>query len=126
MTESISNKIVELVATGHPVQGQETGEPIVTLYLSEAEVGDYPYAVLDHDVNFYHDKDGIYKIASNSVIHVYSNNVDDADRIAAEIAAVIEAGMQDTTYRAIKRNLNKDCTDNVWDISLTYRINQYK
>ncbi len=126
MTESIASKIVALVATGRHIQGEEEGGPIVTLYLSEAEVGDYPYAVLDHDVNYYRDKDGIYRIASNSVIHVYSKIFDEADGIAAEIASVIEAGMQDTTYRAVKRNLNKDCTDNVWDISLSYRINQYK
>ena len=126
MTESIAAKIVALVATGRPVDGQQTGAPIVPLYLSEAETGDYPYAVLDHNINYYRDKDEVYRIASNSVIHVYSKDFNEADNIASAIAGVIAIGMDDTTYRAVRRNLNKDCTDNVWDISLTYRINQYK
>lgn len=111
MTEAIGAKIVALCAD------------IVPVYLSEAETSDYPYVVYSQNVTPRYTKDGIYKLVSEALVEVVSNDFDQADPLADSVAAAIEAGMTGE-FSYIKGAVTKVCVNQVWTISLNYTITQ--
>ena len=111
MTEAIGTKIVELCAG------------ITKVYLSEAEVNDYPYVVYSQNVTPRFTKDGVYKLVSEALVEVVSNDFDEADPLADSVASAIENGMTGE-FTCRKGLVAKVCVNQVWTISLNYTITQ--
>ena len=114
MTESIGAKFVEVIT------------PLVHINLSEAESSNYPYAVYDQTLTYRRNKDGVDNIGATSDIHIYGKDFAQVDGIAAGIAAAVKEEMQNDTYYAVLRTVDKTCTEGVWDIQMNYSVRQLK
>lgn len=114
MTESIGAKFKEVIT------------PLVHINLSEAESGNYPYAVYDQTLTYRRNKDGVDNIGATSDIHIYGRVLEELDGIAAGIAAAVVEEMQNDTYYAVLRTVDKTCTEGVWDIQMNYSVRQLK
>lgn len=114
MTERIAIKLTQLIAD------------IVPLNLSEAETENYPYAVYDYTPVPYYTKDGVYKYSADVELVIVSKDYDEAQQISDEVASALAEGMHDQEFFATARNVNADCTEGIWSITMNYTINQYK
>lgn len=112
MVESIGAKLVEVVDTVTP------------LLLSEAEQTEYPYATYEMTTYEHRTKDGVYKISATVYIRIYGQDFDDVDLLRSGIEAAV-ATMQSAQYSATLQTRNKDCIEGIWNIELSYTINQY-
>lgn len=96
---------------------------IVPFYLAEAEVESYPYAVYTMSTSEYWTKDEIYKITGDVTIHIYAKDFDTADTKAGLIKAAL-SGDSSTSFANVLRSQSKNCSEDVWDIELTYYFRQ--
>lgn len=97
---------------------------IVPFYLYEAEVDSYPYAVYYYTPEFFSTKDGIYKIATDMTISVYSQDFDEAFGLAEDIQSALIAGMNDTQFRTTLSTTTKECIEGIWNVEFVYNIIQ--
>ena len=93
-------------------------------YLYEAESDTYPYAVYFYSPEFFSTKDGVYKIAADVTIQVYSMNFDEAFVKAKTIESALLAGMNDSQFRTRLSSTSKDCVEGVWNVEFVYSIIQ--
>ncbi len=96
---------------------------ILPFYLSEAETESYPYAVYEHTLREWRDKDGVYQITAEGTIRVYSKDFDEAQQKADQIKTALES-VADDQYVIRPITTNKDCTEDVWVIELSYFVKQ--
>lgn len=102
-------------------------EEPVTLYLSEAESDDFPYAVYDADYVPYYDKDGVYKIVGEISIRGYSKDYVEAQEIADAVDDVILSNFNTGGYTVRQLSqLKKECLQETWSVGYQYRITQYR
>ena len=103
------------------------GQQGIVLYLSEAKCKDYPYAVYDADYTPFYDKDGIRKIIADVTVKAYSKQWSEADALARDIDAIILDSFTSDEYTArVTSHLKKECLQEVWSVSFTYRITQFR
>jgi hypothetical protein len=96
---------------------------IAPCYLSEAETEEYPFIVYNQTVTALNTKDGIGALQSYLSAVVVSDDADEAEEIAGQVARAVREGMQG--YGLYPDTLDRDCTDNVWEITLTWTIRQH-
>lgn len=112
LTESIGNKIVSLLAG------------VVDIALSEETTENYPYAVYAQTVDPILDKREPVAYESDTTIYVYSKDFDEADGLLQSIKAALAEGMSGDQFLAIPQSEQKECMDDVWNVSINYRIIQ--
>ena len=118
MKENIGSTLKTLCA------GQQ--KPI-TLFLSEAESEDYPYAVYDADYTPYYDKDGVYKIVAEVSVRGYSKDHVEAETLASAIDDLILSSFASGCYTVRQvSQLKKECLQETWSVAFQYRITQYR
>lgn len=114
MKETIGIKLTEL-ASRH-----------VSFSLAEAEVDSYPYSVYTTSVTPFYTKDGIHHYQADVVITIYSEDLDECDRIANLIHTDVASEMQAGQYMARLLNNRPDCVEGIWSRELSYTIKQFK
>ena len=99
----------------------------ITLYLSEAESDEYPYAVYEADYTPHYDKDGVYKIVGDLTVRGYSKDHVEAETLANAIDELILANFASGafTVRQVSQ-LKKECLQDTWSVGYQYRITQYR
>lgn len=99
----------------------------ITLYLSEAESDDYPYAVYDADYVPYYDKDGVYKIVADISVRGYSKDHVEAQTLADSIDTLILSNFASGGYTVRQvSQLKKECLQETWSVGYQYRITQFR
>jgi len=96
---------------------------VLPVFLSEAETEDYPYLVYTSTVTPVVCKDGVIGYTSSLNARIYSNDFDDAESKAADVADAVQDNIPDN-YLFIPATLERSCTDGVWEISLTWNVKQ--
>ena len=113
IVESIGSEIVSLL----------TG--VIGIALSEEQTENYPYAVYEQTVSPIMSKSGAVAYESDTTIYVYSKDFDEADGILQNVKTALETGMDGSgQFLAIPQSEQKVCEDEVWDLSINYRIIQ--
>ena len=97
---------------------------ITPIYLYEAETEDYPYAVYYYTPEFFSTKDGVYKIAADVTLQVYSDDFDGAYAMAGEIREALLEGMNGNAFRTQVSTVSKECVEGIWNIETVYKITQ--
>lgn len=97
---------------------------IIPFFLYEAEVDDYPYAVYFYTPEFFSTKDGVYKIATNLTLQVFSDDSDEALEKADTIRTALLAGMNTGKFYTKMSTTSKECVEGVWKIENVFRIIQ--
>ena len=97
---------------------------ITPVYLYEAETEDYPYAVYYYTPEFFSTKDGVYKIAADVTLQVYSGDFDEAYALAGEIREAILSGMNGNAFMSRVSTVSKECVEGIWNIETVYKITQ--
>lgn len=100
---------------------EATGVPVNQ---SEAESGVYPFVTYEMTVNPLRTKDGVYGYLGTSIIHIVSNDFDEADAVREAVEEAIEAAMVTEKYSARETSIDKDCLDGIWTIELNYTLKQ--
>lgn len=113
MTDSLREKLNSVLS------------PLCDVHLSEAEVDNYPYVVVDLPTTPLRDKDGIYGFSGEARIRVVGDDFDICDGISGNIADAIAREMHDDVFYSILRDIDKECVDGVWTIELNYTLKQY-
>lgn len=99
----------------------------ITLYLSEAESEDYPYAVYNADYVPSYDKDGMYKIVGDVTVKAYSKDYAEATTMALNIDEIILSNFASGSYTVRQLSqIKKDCLNETWSVSYQYRITQFR
>ena len=96
----------------------------VPFFLYEAEVDVYPYAVYYYNPEFFSTKDGVYKIAADVTLQVYSQDFDQAYANAVTIKDALIAGMNSNGFRTRVSTTSKECVEGVWNVEIVYNIIQ--
>ena len=96
---------------------------ILPFFLYEAEVDEYPYGVYLYTPEYFSTKDGVYKIATDLTLQVYSNDSDEAFAKAGEAKAALLAGMTGKFF-ARHSTTSKECIEGVWKVENVFRIIQ--
>lgn len=112
ITESIGAKIVSLLSG------------VVSIALAEEQTEEYPYAVYEQTVQPILDKSAPVAYESDTTIYVYSKDFDEADALLQSIKSALAEGMDGEQFYAIPQSEQKDCVDEVWNVSINYRIIQ--
>lgn len=102
----------------------ETVGDIVPLYLYEAEEDNYPYAVYLYTPEYSSTKDGVYKIATNLTLQVYSEDFDEAWAKSEAVKAAVMEEMNSGKFFTRISTVTKECVERVWKIETIYRIIQ--
>ena len=97
---------------------------IVPFYLYEAEVDNYPYAVYFYTPEFFTTKDGVYKIAADVTLQVYSQDFDEAFDLVEDIKTELIEGMNDGSFRTRLTSTSKECVEGVWCVQYVYNVIQ--
>lgn len=97
---------------------------ITPVYLYEAETDTYPYAVYWYEPEYFSTKDGVYKIAADVPVQVYSDSFDEAYALAGEIREALLSGMNGGAFRTRVSTTSKECEEGVWNIETVYNITQ--
>lgn len=98
---------------------------VVPTYLSEAETDAYPYAVYEFSPEYYRTKDGVYKIAADIPLTVYSKRYGEAVEAAEDIAKAVLSRLVSPDFRAVIASRSDRCVEGVWQIEVRYNITQY-
>jgi len=99
----------------------------ITLYLSEAECEEYPYAVYQADYTPSYDKDGVYKIVGDITVQAYSKDYVQAQTMADSIDTLILSNFSSGTYTVRQLyQLKKECLNDTWSVGYQYRITQFR
>jgi hypothetical protein len=99
----------------------------VTLYLSEAECDEYPYAVYEADYVPSYDKDGMYKIVGDITVRAYSKDYSEAQDIADSVDSAILTNFASGSYTVRQMSqLKKECLNETWSVGYQYRITQFR
>lgn len=93
-------------------------------YLYEAESDTYPYAVYFYTPEYFSTKDGVYKIAADVTIQVYSMDFDEAFGKAQTIETALLAGMNTAHFRTRLSSTSKECVEEIWNVEFVYSIIQ--
>jgi hypothetical protein len=93
-------------------------------YLYEAEEDTYPYAVYFYTPDFFSTKDGVYKIAADVTVQVYSQDFDEAWNKAQTIETALLAGMNTAQFRTRLSTTSKECVEGIWNVEFIYNIIQ--
>lgn len=93
-------------------------------YLYEAESDTYPYAVYFYTPEYFSTKDGVYKIAADVTIQVYSMDFDEAFGKAQTIETALLAGMNTAQFRTRLSSTSKECVEGIWNVEFVYNIIQ--
>ena len=97
---------------------------ISPVYLYEAETDEYPYAVYYYTPEFSSTKDGVYKIAADVTLQVYSDSFDEAYALAGEIREALLSGMNGAAFMTRVSTMTRECVEGVWNIETVYKITQ--
>ena len=95
---------------------------IAPCFLAEAETDEYPFIVYNQNLSSILTKDGLAGLSSYLVASIVSDDADEAEEIAGKVAAAVRTHM--TSYGVYPETINRDCTDSVWEIELTWVIRQ--
>ena len=118
MTENIGSKLIAACAAL---------EDPISVFLSEAESEDYPYAVYEADYEPSYDKDGVYKIVGEVSVRGYSRSASEAEALASAIDDVILTIFSSDGYTVRQvSQLKKECLQETWSVGYQYRITQYR
>ena len=93
-------------------------------YLYEAESDTYPSAVYFYTPEYFSTKDGVYKIAADVTIQVYSMDFDEAFGKAQTIETALLAGMNTAHFRTKLSSTSKECVEGIWNVEFVYSIIQ--
>lgn len=93
-------------------------------YLYEAEEDTCPYAVYFYTPDFFSTKDGVYKIAADVTVQVYSQDFDEAWNKAQTIETALLAGMNTAQFRTRLSTTSKECVEGIWNVEFIYNIIQ--
>jgi hypothetical protein len=96
---------------------------IAPCYLAEAETSEYPFIVYNQTVTAQNTKDGIGALQSYLTAVVVSKDANEAEEVAGLVARAVRTGMEG--FGIVPDTLDRDCTDNVWEITLTWTIRQH-
>lgn len=108
------------------IQFTSVVSPLVSLFLEEAETETYPYAVYNYDVTPVETKDGVVGLSSELTCSVVSDDFDEAEAIADNIAKAVASSMRSGDFFAYHRSTGCSCEEGIWQINLTYNIKQCK
>ena len=97
---------------------------ILPFFLYEAEVDDYPYAVYYYTPEYSSTKDGVYKIATDLTLQVFSNDSDEALDKAETVRTALLEGMNSGKFYTKMSTTSKECVEGVWKIENVFRIIQ--
>lgn len=97
---------------------------IIPFFLYEAEEDDYPYAVYFYTPEYSSTKDGVYKIATDLTLQVYSEDFDEAWQKSEEVKSAVMEGLNSGKFYTRISTVTKDCVERVWKIETIYRIIQ--
>lgn len=95
---------------------------IAPCYLAEAETDEYPFIVYNQTVTPVWTKDGIGALQSTLEAAVVSADADEAEEVAGLVARAVRTQM--TAFGVVPQTLDRDCTNGIWQISLTWAITQ--
>lgn len=96
---------------------------IAPTYLAEAETDEYPFIVYSQLVSPRLTKDGEDAIESQLEAVIVADDPNVAENIAESVATAMNDGM--TGYSVFPRTLERDCTNGIWEISLTWTVRQH-
>lgn len=112
MEDQIGKSVVEAV------------KDILPFFLSEAESDEYPYGVYFYTPEYSSTKDGIYKIATDMTVQIYSDDFDVAWSKSEAVKTAIMAEMNSGKFFTRISSTSKTCVERVWNIETIYRIIQ--
>ena len=98
---------------------------IAPCYLAEAEVDAYPFIVYNQTIVSVTGKDGVCGLESSFVATIVSDDFEEAEDIAAAVAAAKNTAESMQPYAVYTNTLNRDCTNKIWEIELTWTIRQH-
>ena len=96
---------------------------IAPCFLSEAETDEYPFIVYQQTVTPVRCKDGIAFLQSSLQAVIVSDDPDEAEDVAEEVAHAARTRMQG--FALYPDTLDRDCTNGIWEITLTWTIRQH-
>lgn len=96
---------------------------IMPAYLAEAEVKEYPFLVYNYTATPILSKDGPMGLEAYLTAAIVADDFDTAEGKAGLVAAAVRQNM--TGYGLVPRTISRDCTDNVWEIELTWTVRQH-
>lgn len=103
----------------------EAVSDIAPCYLAEAEVDAYPFIVYNQTIVSVTGKDGVCGLESSFVATIVSDDFVEAEDIAAAVAAAMNTAESMQPYAVYPNTLNRDCTNKIWEIELTWTIRQH-
>jgi hypothetical protein len=98
---------------------------IAPCFLAEAEADDYPFIVYNQTIVPLMGKDGVCGLESSFVATIVSNDFEEAEDIAGAVAAAMRTAESMQPYAVYPNTINRDCTNKVWEIELTWTIRQH-
>lgn len=104
----------------------ELASEYVTLYFSEAQTEEYPYAVYTSPVTPVYTKDGIHHYEASVTVTVFDKILDQVNEISEHIRAAVIRNMNDGQYASRIENDTTGCTDEVWSREIFFTIKQYR
>ena len=91
-------------------------------YLAEAETDEYPFIVYNQTVSPLLTKDGLAAFQASLTATIISDDPNNAENIANAVAYAVRTRM--TGFSTFPETLNRDCTNGVWEITLTWTVRQ--
>lgn len=95
---------------------------IAPCYLAEAETDEYPFIVYQQTVTPVRSKDGEAALQSALTAVIVSDDPDEAEDVAERVAAAARTRMEG--FAVYPDTLDRDCTNGVWEITLTWTVRQ--
>lgn len=97
---------------------------IVPCYLAEAETEEYPFLVYDQLVSPISTKDGVVAYDSYLACTIYSEDPDEAENIAAAVAAAVKTAESMRPYGLHPDTVDRGCSQGIWEFSMAWNIHQ--
>ena len=103
----------------------EAVKDIAPCYLAEAEVDHYPFIVYNQTIVSITGKDGVIGLESSFVATIVSDDFEEAEDLAGVVAAAVRTAECMQPFALYPNTLNRDCTNKIWEIELTWTIRQH-
>lgn len=112
MTDEIGTTLTTALATVLP-----------NFNLSETQTESYPYSVYDYTPKYSYCKDGLYKVASDVTITLVGKDLPILETYAAAAHTAI-SGLTEGKFITRHNDTSRIREDGLWNVVITYRINQ--
>jgi hypothetical protein len=96
---------------------------IAPCFLSEAETDEYPFIVYQQTVTPVRCKDGNAALQSSLQAVIVSDDPDEAEDVAGRVAKAARTQMEG--FAVYPDTLDRDCTNGIWEITLTWTVHQH-